>query len=113
LLPAVTEACLFQVRSETEMRALLLASAVGLAFAASTQAASPAPQPAATERGAASPIQLVDHACRWGSHRVHWQDHWGYWHWHCVPYGHAHHGRTNLEHPYADWRGPRGGFGNP
>jgi hypothetical protein len=39
LLTAVTEACLFQVPSEAGMRALILASAVGLAFAASTQAA--------------------------------------------------------------------------
>jgi hypothetical protein len=93
------------------MRALVLAVALGLVFAASTQAAPLSPQPAAIELGAASPIQLVDHG--WGWQRVHWQDHWGYWHWHCVPYGHAYHGRINLEHPYADRRGPTGGFGNP
>jgi hypothetical protein len=95
------------------MRVLILAIGVGLALAASAQAAPLALNRASIEPGAATQVQLVDHACGWGWHRVHWQDHWGYWHWHCVPYSHAHHGRTNLEHPYADWRGPTGGWGNP
>jgi hypothetical protein len=93
------------------MRASILAVVGGLVSAAA-QAAPLPPNPSAIELEVAT-VELIDHGCGWGWHRVHWQDHWGYWHWHCVPYGHAHHGRTNLEHPYADWRGPTGGFGNP
>ena len=95
------------------MRLLILAVVGGLALTASAQATPLASKPTTPEPGAAPPIELVDHACGWARHRVHWQDHWDYWHWHCVPYGHAHHGRTNLEHPYADWWGPTGGWGNP
>jgi hypothetical protein len=97
------------------MRALILAFAVGLTLTASVQAAPPAPQPAAIELGTASPIELVDHACGWGWHHVHWQDHWGYWHWRCVPNMHVYHHwhGTRLEHPYADWKAPTGGWGNP
>jgi hypothetical protein len=95
------------------MRGLILALAAGLTLAASAQAAPLALKPAANKLDAAPPIELVDYGCGWGWHRVHWQDHWGDWHWHCVPNGHAHHGRTRLEHPYADWRGPSGGWGNP
>jgi len=97
------------------MRALIVTFVSSLALAASAPAAPPAPQPDAIELGAASPIQLVDHACGWGWHHVRWQDHWGHWHWHCVPYVQVYHNwhGTRLEHPYADWRGPTGGFGNP
>jgi hypothetical protein len=95
------------------MRASILASAVGLAFAASALAAPLVPELASNKLGTAPPVELVAGGCGWGWHPVRWQDHWGYWHWHCVPYGHAHHGRTNLEHPYADWRDPTGRFGNP
>jgi hypothetical protein len=98
---------------ETEIRAVILAFASGLAAAAAAQAAPLPAKPAAIGPVAAPPIELVDHGCAWGWSRVHWQDHWGYWHWHCVPNGHVHHGRTNLEHPYTDWRGPTGGWGNP
>jgi hypothetical protein len=96
------------------MRAAILTVAVGLGLGAlSGQAAPLAPAATSIERGTAPPIELVDHACGWGLHRVHWQDHRGYWHWHCV-HGHAQHGNgTRLEHPYSDWRGPSGGFGNP
>ena len=59
------------------MRALIVAFVSSLALAASAPAAPPAPQPDAIELGAASPIQLVDHACGWGWHHVRWQDHWG------------------------------------
>ena len=97
---------------ETEMRAMIFAFAGGLALATSAQAAPFTPKRASIELGTAPPFELVDHGCGWGWHRVHWQDHWGYWHWHCVQYGHVHHG-TRLEHPYADWRGPTGGWGNP
>jgi hypothetical protein len=96
------------------MRALILAFALGLALAASAHAALLAPKPTGIELGAAPPIELVDHGCGWGWHRVHWQDPWGYWHWHCVPHGHVYHGHgTRLEHPYSEWRGPSGGWGNP
>jgi hypothetical protein len=97
------------------MHAMILAFAVGLTLAASAQAAPLAPNPASIEPSTAPPIELVDHACGWGWHRVHWRDHWGYWHWHCVPIAHvSHHGHgTRLEHPYADWQGPSGGWGNP
>ncbi len=30
--------------------------------------------------GAALPVELVAQGCGWGWHRVHWRDHWGYWH---------------------------------
>jgi hypothetical protein len=96
------------------MRAVILATAAGIALAASAQATPLAPKSAPIELGTAQPIELIDHGCGWGWHRVHWQDHWGYWHWHCAPYGHVyHHGRTRLEHPYETWRGPTGGWGNP
>src|SRR5262249_12556028 len=96
------------------MRALILALAIGLALAASVQAAPLAHQPAAIEPDVARPIELIDHACGWGLHRVHWQDHRGYWHWHCVPYHQGYQGHGTRRHaPYSDWRGPTGGFGNP
>jgi len=98
---------------QAEIRAVILAIVGGLAVAAPAQAAPLVPKPERIELGTARPIELVDHGCALGWSRVHWQDHWGYWHWHCVPNGHVHHGRTNLEHPYADWRGPTGGWGNP
>jgi hypothetical protein len=67
---------------------------------------------ATIELRAAPPIDSL--GCGWGWDRVHWQDHWGYWPWHCVPSGHVYHdARTGLEHPYADWRGLTGGWGNP
>jgi hypothetical protein len=92
---------------------MILAFVLGLALAASAQAAPLAPKPAAIELGTAPPIELIDHGCGRDWHRVNWQDHWGYWHWQCVPNGHGHPARTRLEHPYADWRGPSGGWGNP
>ena len=85
------------------MRALILAFAGGLAVAPSALAAPLAPERASNELGSRL-IELVDHACGWS--------------WHprplvaCVPYGHAHRG-TRLEHLYADWRAPTGGWGNP
>jgi hypothetical protein len=96
------------------MRGLILAFLSGLASASSVQAAPLAPKPALNELGS-PPVELVDHACGWGWHHVRWQDHWGHWHWHCVPNVHVYHHwhGTRLEHPYADWRGPNGGWGNP
>ena len=95
------------------MRAVILAMVGGLAETAGAQAVPLPGKPATIGPVAAPPIELVDHGCALGWSRVHWQDRWGYWHWHCVPTGHVHHGRTTLEHPYADWRGPTSGWGNP
>jgi hypothetical protein len=91
------------------MRVSILTFGAVPALAAATQSALLAPQPAGIDVNAALPIKLVNHVRGW--RRVHWQDHWGRWHWRCVPYGHAHHGRTNLEHFCADWRGPTS-YGN-
>jgi hypothetical protein len=100
---------------EIGMRALILAFVGGIAFAASAPAAPFALNRASIEFDAGSPVELVAGGCGWGWHHVHWQDHWGHWHWHCVPYVHVYHHwhGTRLEHPYADWRAPTGGFGNP
>jgi hypothetical protein len=116
------------------MRSLILAFAIGLILAASVQAAPIAPKaldpaaylldqewaPLSNDLPSLSlvdppPVELVSGRCGWGWHHVHWQDHWGHWHWHCVPYVHVYHQwhGTRLEHPYADWRGPNGGWGNP
>jgi hypothetical protein len=94
------------------MRAVILAFVVGVALAAgSAQAAPFSSKPRVIEFSAAPPVELVAQDCGHGWHRHHWRDHWGHWHWgHCVPYVG---GRTRLEHPYSDWRGPSGGFGNP
>jgi hypothetical protein len=95
------------------MRPLMFTFVSGVALAAlSAQAAPLLPKSSPVELSAVPEIELVA-GCGWGSHRVHWQDHWGYWHWHCVPSGHVYHGHSRLEHPYADWRGPSGGWGNP
>ena len=66
---------------ETEMRTLILAIAVWLALAVSTQAAPLAPIRASVEPGAAPPVELVAGGCGWGWHRRHWQDRQGNWHW--------------------------------
>ena len=68
------------------MRALILASAVGLAFAASTQAAPVWRNTAEIELGAAPFIELVRDGCGRGWHRTRWRDQWGIWRWgDCVP----------------------------
>lgn len=97
------------------MSVLILASAVGLALAASVQAASLAPAPASIENGAAPLIQLVRDGCGRGWHRTHWRDQWGNWQWgHCIPNGRPHDAwSTGWNHPYSKWRGPSGGWGNP
>jgi len=48
---------------ETEMRALIVALAGGLALVASTQAAPLAPNPASIELGAAPPVELIRDRC--------------------------------------------------
>jgi uncharacterized membrane-anchored protein len=95
-----------------EMRAVILAllGEVILA-AASAQAASLLRAASAPELGTAPPAELVAQDCGHGWHRHHWHDHLAHWHWgQCVPYVG---GRTRSEHPYENWRGPTGGFGNP
>jgi hypothetical protein len=94
------------------MRAVILAFACGAALAAGLAQAAPLPpKPGVIEFSAAPTIELVAQDCGHGWHRQHWRDHWGHWHWgHCVPYVGGH---TRLEHPYSNWRGPTGGFGNP
>jgi hypothetical protein len=90
------------------MRAVFLAFVVGVALAAgSAQTAPFSSKPRVIEFSVAPSVELVAQDCGHGWHR----HHWGQWHWgHCVPYVG---GRTPLEHPYSDWRGPTGGFGNP
>ena len=94
------------------MRAVILAVLCGLALAPTPLQAAPVPTKALPGGlGVAPPVELVRDGCGRGWHRHHWRDHWGHWHWgHCVPYVG---GRTKLEHPYSDWRGPTGGLGNP
>ena len=68
------------------MRGLILASAVGLAFVASAQAAPLAPNPVSIELGAAPSVELVRDDCGRGWHRTRWRDQWGNWQWgDCVP----------------------------
>ena len=61
------------------MRGLILASAVGLAFAASAQATPLAPNPVSIELGAAPSVELVRDDCGRGWHRTRWRDQWGNW----------------------------------
>jgi hypothetical protein len=101
------------------MRALILAFVVGLALAASAQAAPVAPDPASIELGAAPHVELVRDGCGRGWHRTRWRDQWGYWQWSdCVPNegGYGYEGRgAGWYYPYPDWRAvlPRWGWGNP
>ena len=70
------------------MRALILASAVGLAFAASTQAAPVWRSTAGIELGATRHIELVRDGCGRGWHRDRWRDQSGDSHCgHCIPNG--------------------------
>ena len=109
--PSANNAAQVLFLGKTEMRALILAFAGGLAVAPSALAAPLVPDRGSNELGS-RPIELVDHACGWRWRPARWQDHWGHWHRHCFPHVHAHRG-TRLEHPYADWRAPTGGWGNP
>ena len=97
------------------MRTLILALAIGLAFAASTQAAPVWRNAAGIELGAAPLIELVRDGCGRGWHRSRRRDQWGYWHWgYCIPNGGPHDAwSAGWNHPYSDWRGPIVGFGNP
>ena len=68
------------------MRALILAFAIGLAFAALAQAAPLAPKSASIEPGAPPSFELVRDGCGRGWHRTHWRDQWGNWQWgDCIP----------------------------
>jgi hypothetical protein len=97
------------------MRASILAFVGGLALAASAEAAPLAPNPGSIELVVAPPVEPAAQGCGHGWHRTRWRDHWSYWHWgHCVPYGGPHDGwSAGWNHPYSDWRGPSGGWGNP
>jgi len=97
------------------MRALILAFVLGLALAASAQAAPLAPQPAMIELGEAPPVQPVRDGCGRGWHRDRWRTQSGYWQWgHCIPNGGPHDAwSAGWNHPYSDWRGPSGSWGNP
>jgi len=88
------------------MRALILAFAIGLAFAALAQAAPLAPKSASIEPGAPPSFELVRDGCGRGWHRAHWRDQWGDWHWgHCIPNGSPHDAWTaGWSHPDPDWR---------
>jgi hypothetical protein len=75
------------------MRAMIVAFVLGLALAASAQAAPLAPKPAAIELGTAPPIELIDHGCG----RI----------------GTASTGRTTEATGIGSASGPSGGWGNP
>ena len=101
------------------MRALILASVLGLAWVASAQTAPFGPQPEIIEPGDAPPVQLVRDGCGRGWHRARWRDQWGNWQLgDCVSneggYGYDSRG-AGWYVPYPDWRGvlPRWGWGNP
>jgi hypothetical protein len=106
LLAAILEHCSHRFSCETDMRALFLTFALGLALSASAQAAPLAPMaltpvtylpdqewvPLSNEasREAAvdvpPPVEVVAAGCGRSWHRHHRRDGWGYWHWGpCVP----------------------------
>jgi hypothetical protein len=58
------------------MRAVFLAFVVGVALAASAQAAPFASKPTLIELGAVPPVELVRDGCGRGSHRTRWRDQW-------------------------------------
>jgi hypothetical protein len=69
------------------MRAVILALVSGVALAATSVQAAPAPTKALPrELGAAPSLELVRDGCGRGWHRHHWRDQWGFWHGgDCVP----------------------------
>jgi hypothetical protein len=71
------------------MRIVILGCVLGLALAASAQAAPLSPRPAAIEVGAVPPFELVRDGCGRGWHRTHWRDQWGNWHTGAVEGRHA------------------------
>jgi hypothetical protein len=97
------------------MRALILASAVSLASAASAQASPVWRNTAGIGLGAAPHIELVRDGCGRGWHRDRWRDQSGDWHWgHCIPNGGPRDAWTaGWSHPYPNWRAepPRWGWG--
>jgi hypothetical protein len=98
------------------MRALILAFVVGLALAASAQAAPAAPRLTNIDLNAAPPIEPVAEGCGWGWHRRQWQDRWGNWHWgRCVPDEARPYGGWGVgwHYPPSYWRGgsPNWGWG--
>ena len=96
------------------MRALVLAFALGLALAASAQAAPLSLKPAVIELAGTT----VRADARWLRTRLAPNPlarPMGLWQWsHCVPNGGPHDaGSAGWNHPYSDWRGPSGSWGNP
>jgi hypothetical protein len=86
------------------MRAIILAFAVGLALAASTEAAPVWHNKAEIGLGAAPIIELVRDGCGRGWHRDHWRDQRGNWQWgDCVPNegGYGYDGPILLQHASA------------
>ena len=69
------------------MRAVILALVGGVALAATSVQAAPAPTKALpSELGVAPSLELVRDGCGRGWHRAGWRDQWGYWHGGgCVP----------------------------
>jgi hypothetical protein len=89
-----------------QMRTVILAFALGLALAASAQAAPLSSRPTGIELRAAPLFELVRDDCGRGWHRTRWRDQWGNWQWgHCIPNGGSHDAWTaGWSHPYPDWR---------
>ena len=89
------------------MHTVILAFALGLAWAASGHAAPIAHKDAVVELRAAPPFELVRDGCGRGWHRDRWRDQSGDWRWgHCIPNGGPRDAWTaGWSHPYPDWRG--------
>jgi hypothetical protein len=69
------------------MRAVILALVSGVALAATSVQAAPAPTKALPSELAVAPsVELVRDGCGHGWHRHYWRDQWGFWHGgDCVP----------------------------
>ena len=93
VLTGVLVSKLIHVRKASEHSGL--ATAPTSATVAAAQAPKRFTQAFPVELGAAPPIELVDHGCGWGWHRVHW---------------HGHGGRFDLPMRIG---GPSSGWGNP
>jgi|SRR6516162_8417925 hypothetical protein len=95
------------------MRSVILAVAVGVALAASAQAAPFRPKPGMIEFDTVPSVELVRDGCGRGWHPTRWRDKWGNWQWgDCVPNeggyasGYGYHGRgSGWYYPHPDWRG--------
>ena len=95
------------------MRALILASVLGLAWVAPAQTVPFGPQPAIIELGDAPPVQPVRDGCGRGWHRDRWRTQSGYWQWgHCIPNGGPHDAwSAGWYYRYPDWQVARPWWG--